>query len=142
MERQAAIPLAWACGGGLVAPVDGMRFVVPVPSVYTRPNPKYFGCRGGATRLDTIKRSGGGAGREGRGRHPTRLAVRAGRPSTRDGGKRPEMIVTDTASYSDIAFRLLTLAGFAYRVPGSGCPRRCYRCRSRSAALRRGRESG
>ena len=32
----------------------------------------------------------------------------------RDGGKRPEMIVTDTASYSDIVFGLLTLAGFAY----------------------------
>jgi TnpA family transposase len=32
----------------------------------------------------------------------------------RDGGKRPEMIVTDTASYSDIVFGLLTLTGFAY----------------------------
>lgn len=32
----------------------------------------------------------------------------------RDGGKRPETIVTDTASYSDIIFGLLTLAGFAY----------------------------
>ncbi|MFI9573908.1 Tn3 family transposase [Microbispora rosea] len=32
----------------------------------------------------------------------------------RDGGKRPQMIVTDTASYSDIVFGLLTLAGFAY----------------------------
>jgi hypothetical protein len=31
-----------------------------------------------------------------------------------DGGKRPEMIVTDTASYSDLVFGLLTLAGFAY----------------------------
>lgn len=32
----------------------------------------------------------------------------------RDGGRRPEMVVTDTASYSDIVFGLLTLAGFAY----------------------------
>jgi TnpA family transposase len=31
-----------------------------------------------------------------------------------DGGCRPEMIVTDTASYSDIVFGLLTLAGFTY----------------------------
>ncbi len=30
-------------GGGLVASVDGMRFVVPVPSVYARPNPERFG---------------------------------------------------------------------------------------------------
>ncbi|MFI7709235.1 Tn3 family transposase, partial [Nonomuraea sp. NPDC049480] len=32
----------------------------------------------------------------------------------RDGGRRPEMIVTDTAAYSDIVFGLLTLAGYAY----------------------------
>nr|WP_275937227.1 Tn3 family transposase [Streptosporangium subroseum] len=32
----------------------------------------------------------------------------------RDGGKRPEMIVTDTAGYSDIVYGLLTLAGFSY----------------------------
>jgi hypothetical protein len=43
IDYQAAIPLTQAWGGGLVASVDGMRFVVPVPSVYARPNPKYFG---------------------------------------------------------------------------------------------------
>ncbi|WTU46297.1 transposase [Streptomyces sp. NBC_00057] len=30
------------------------------------------------------------------------------------GGKRPEMVVTDTASYSDIVFGLLAPAGYAY----------------------------
>nr|WP_234357307.1 Tn3 family transposase [Streptomyces sp. NBRC 110028] len=60
------------------------------------------------------QRPGGGAGRD----------VVAGTPRDslyvldvlydRDGGKRPEMIVTDTASYSDIVFGLFTLAGFAY----------------------------
>nr|WP_323181425.1 Tn3 family transposase [Streptomyces uncialis] len=45
IEAQAAIGLAAAWGGGLVASVDGMRFVVPVQSVYARPNPKYFGRR-------------------------------------------------------------------------------------------------
>jgi hypothetical protein len=39
IDAQAAIPLASAWGGELVASVDGMRFVVPVPSVYARPNP-------------------------------------------------------------------------------------------------------
>ncbi|MFH9959656.1 Tn3 family transposase [Streptomyces roseolus] len=47
IEHQASISLASAWGGGLVASVDGMRFVVPVPSVYARPNPKHFGRRGG-----------------------------------------------------------------------------------------------
>ncbi|MFE2195523.1 Tn3 family transposase [Streptomyces olivaceus] len=114
IEHQASIPLAQAWGGGLVASVDGMRFVVPVPSVYARPNPKYFGRRGGTTWLNMINDQAAGLG----GR------VVAGTPRDslyvldvlydRDGGKRPEMIVTDTASYSDIVFGLLTLAGFAY----------------------------
>jgi TnpA family transposase len=91
-----------------------MRFVVPVPSVYARPNPKYFGRRGGATWLNMINDQAAGLGGK----------VVAGTPRDslyvldvlydRDGGKRPEMIVTDTASYSDIVFGLLTLAGFAY----------------------------
>ncbi|WP_331723218.1 Tn3 family transposase (plasmid) [Streptomyces sp. NBC_00111] len=114
IEHQASIDLAQAWGGGLVASVDGMRFVVPVPSVYARPNPKYFGRRGGATWLNMINDQAAGLGGK----------VVAGTPRDslyvldvlydRDGGKRPEMIVTDTASYSDIVFGLLTLAGFAY----------------------------
>jgi TnpA family transposase len=114
IDYQAAIPLAQAWGGGLVASVDGMRFVVPVPSVYARPNPKYFGRRGGATWLNMINDQAAGLGGK----------VVAGTPRDslyvldvlydRDGGKRPEMIVIDTASYSDIVFGLLTLAGFAY----------------------------
>ncbi|MEU4359422.1 Tn3 family transposase [Streptomyces virginiae] len=114
IEHQASIPLAQTWGGSLVASVDGMRFVVPVPSVYARPNPKYFGRRGGATWLNMINDQAAGLGGK----------VVAGTPRDslyvldvlydRDGGKRPEMIVTDTASYSDIVFGLLTLAGFAY----------------------------
>ncbi|NUW07418.1 Tn3 family transposase [Streptomyces sp. CAI-21] len=114
IEHQASIALAQAWGGGLVASVDGMRFVVPVPSVYARPNPKYFGRRGGATWLNMINDQAAGLGGK----------VVAGTPRDslyvldvlydRDGGRRPEMIVTDTASYSDIVFGLLTLAGFAY----------------------------
>nr|WP_308315282.1 Tn3 family transposase [Streptomyces sp. ISL-100] len=114
IQSQASIPLAQAWGGGLVASVDGMRFVVPVPSVYARPDPKYFGRRGGATWLNMINDQAAGLGGK----------VMAGTPRDslyvldvlydRDGGKRPEMIVTDTASYSDIVFGLLTLAGFAY----------------------------
>ncbi|CAM5614072.1 Tn3 family transposase ISThsp9 [Streptomyces glaucescens] len=114
IDYQAAIPLAQAWGGGLVASVDGMRFGVPVPSVYARPNPKYFGRRGGASWLNMINDQAAGLGGK----------VVAGTPRDslyvldvlydHDGGKRPEMIVTDTASYSDIVFGLLTLAGFAY----------------------------
>ena len=48
---QAGVPFARALGGGLVAAIDGMRFVVPVPSVYARPTSSFAaGYLGGATR--------------------------------------------------------------------------------------------
>lgn len=62
IDYQASVPLAQAWGGGLVPSVDGMRFVVPVPSVYARPNPKYFGRRGGATWLNMINDQAAGLG--------------------------------------------------------------------------------
>jgi len=62
IDAQASIGTAQVWGGGLVASVDGLRFVVPF-----RP-------------LDVIL--------------------------NRDGGPAPEMIATDTASYSDIVFGL------------------------------------
>ncbi|MEW2121890.1 Tn3 family transposase [Streptomyces sp. NPDC005474] len=43
IEHQASIGLPQAWGGGLVAAVDGMRFVVPVPSVYAAPTPSTSG---------------------------------------------------------------------------------------------------
>ena len=116
ITAQAEIPLAQAWGGGLVAAVDGMRFVVPVRSIHTRPNPRYFGQRRrGATWLNMISdQAVGTAGR-----------VVAGTPRdslhlidliySQDGGRRPEVVVTDTGSYSDIVFGLLTLLGFDYR---------------------------
>jgi Tn3 transposase DDE domain len=45
IAAQAGIALAQAWGGGLVAGIDGMRFIVPVPSIYARPNRKYLGSR-------------------------------------------------------------------------------------------------
>ena len=37
VAKQAGIGFAQALGGGLVAAIDGMRFVVPIPSAYARP---------------------------------------------------------------------------------------------------------
>ncbi|GGT71843.1 hypothetical protein GCM10010207_82410 [Streptomyces atratus] len=80
----------------------------------SRANPKYFGRRGGATWLNVINDQAAGLG--------SRVVAGTPRDSLyvldvlydRDGGKRPEKIVTETASYSDIVFGLLTLAGFEY----------------------------
>ena len=43
VQAQRDIPLAQIWGGGYVASVDGLRFVVPVRSINTGPNPRYFG---------------------------------------------------------------------------------------------------
>jgi Tn3 transposase DDE domain len=51
LDAQARIELAAAWGGGLVASVDGLRFVVPVATINAGPNPRYFGVRRGVTWL-------------------------------------------------------------------------------------------
>ena len=115
IEAQADIGLAQTWGGGLVAAVDGIRFVVPVRSIDARPNPKYFGRRRGATWLNLLNDQAVGlAGRVVSGTprdslHVIDLIYR------QDGGRRPEVIVSDTGSYSDIVFGLLRLLGFDYR---------------------------
>jgi hypothetical protein len=57
------LPLAQAWGrGGLVAAVDGMRFVIPVPAAFARPNRKYFGSKCGRTWLNAMNHQGMGRG--------------------------------------------------------------------------------
>ncbi len=62
VARQADLPLAQAWGGGLVAAVDGMRFVVPVPAAFARPNRKFFGSKRGMTWLNAVNDRGMGRG--------------------------------------------------------------------------------
>ncbi|WP_231957044.1 MULTISPECIES: transposase [unclassified Actinoplanes] len=115
IDAQDGIGMARAWGGGLVAAADGMRFVVPVRSVHARPNPKYFGQRRGATWLNMVNdQAVGTAGRvlSGTPRDSMHLIDLLYR---RDGGRRPEVIITDTGSYSDVVFGLLQLLGFDYR---------------------------
>jgi len=115
IAAQATIPLAKAWGGGLVAAVDGMRFVVPVPTVYARPNRKYFGPKRGLTWLNMINDQAAGLG--------AKVVSGSARDSlhlvdvlfNQDGGQRPGVIVADTGSYSDMVFGLLHLLGLQYR---------------------------
>jgi TnpA family transposase len=115
IDRQGSIPLAQAWGGGLVASVDGMRFVVPVPTIYARPNRKFFGPKRGITWLNMINDQAAGLGAK----------VVSGTPRdslhmidvlyARDGGQRPDIVITDTGSYSDLVFGLVHLLGMQYR---------------------------
>ena len=94
---QAGIALAQAWGGGLVAAVDGIRFVVPVRSIEARPNPKYFGRRRGATWFNLISDQAVGlagkvlSGTSRESLHVVDLIYR------QEGGRRPEVIISDAA---------------------------------------------
>lgn len=115
IERQAGIDFAEVLGGGLVAAVDGMRFVVPTQTIHARPNRRYFGRRKGVTWLNMINDQAIGLG--------AKVVSGTVRDSlhvidvvhNQDGGQRPDIIVTDTASYSDLVFGLLHLLGYSYR---------------------------
>ena len=108
-------PLAQAWGGGLVAAVDGMRFVVPVPAAFARPNRKFFGSKRGMTWLNAINDQGMGRG--------AKVVSGTVRDSLHmvdvifglDGGELPEIVVSDTHSYSDLVFGILQLLGISYR---------------------------
>ncbi len=114
IEAQAKLPLARRWGGGFVASIDGMRFVVPIATVHARPNPRYFGRGTGATWLNMINDQASGLASK----------VVAGTPRdslhvidvlyAQDGSVPSEVLVTDTASYSDTVFGILTLGGRIY----------------------------
>src|SRR2546427_3987374 len=114
IDFQAGLELAQAWGGGLVASVDGLRFVVPVATINAGPNPHYFGMRRGATWLNAVNDQYSGIGA---------IVV----PGTvRDslyvldlllnieGGPRPEVVVTDEASYTDMVFGLFRILGYQF----------------------------
>ena len=115
VARQAGLLLAQAWGGGLVAAVDGMRFVVPVPAAFARPNRKFFGSKRGMTWLNAINDHGMGRG--------AKIVSGTVRDSLHmvdvifglDGGELPEIVVSDTGPYSDVVFGLLELLGISYR---------------------------
>ena len=115
IEAQAKIDVARAWGGGLVASADGVRFTVPVKSLYSGHSPKYFGLRHkGATWLNVINDQVMGLGGvvvPGTLRDSLFIldAIHA-----RDGGPKPEAVITGTASYSDIVFGLFAICGYQF----------------------------
>jgi hypothetical protein len=54
IAAQSRIELDQMWGGGLLASVDGLRFVVPVKSINTGPSPKYYGYKRGVTWLNAV----------------------------------------------------------------------------------------
>lgn len=54
IEHQGKVPIVAAWGGGLLASVDGLRFVVPVKTINAGPSPKYYGYKRGITWLNAV----------------------------------------------------------------------------------------
>jgi hypothetical protein len=103
--------------------VDGMRFVVPVSTVQARPNPKYFGRGKGPTWLNAISdHAVGTAGQvvSGPPRDPLRLIDLI---YAQDGGRRPEVLITDTGSYVAICCTVLSRSWGSTTAPSWLIPR-------------------
>jgi TnpA family transposase len=114
VQAQREIPLAQSWGGGYVASVDGIRFVVPVRSVNTGPSPHYFGQGRGVTYLNYTSDQFSGLGG---------LVI----PGTirdsvyvlealleQESGLTPTEIMSDSGSYSDLMFGLFWCLGYQF----------------------------
>lgn len=62
IRAQSGLGLAQRWGAGLLASVDGMRFVVPVATVNAGANPRYFGQSRGLTWLNYLNDQVAGLG--------------------------------------------------------------------------------
>ncbi len=114
ITAQSRIELAQMWGGGLLASVDGLRFVVPVKSINTAPSPKYYGYKRGLTWLNAVNDQVAGIGAMVVRGTPRDSLFTLDTLLNLDGGVRPEMVATDNASYSDMAFGLYKMLGFRF----------------------------
>ncbi|MER6923781.1 Tn3 family transposase, partial [Streptomyces spiralis] len=114
IAAQAEVPIVRYWGDGLLASVDGLRFVVPVRTISAAPSPKYFGFKRGITWLNAVNDQVAGIGQ----------MIVPGTPRDSlhildallnlDGGVKPEMVATDNASYSDMVFGLFKILGYNF----------------------------
>jgi TnpA family transposase len=114
VDAQSRIPLAAAFGGGEVASADGLRFVVPVRTLNSGPNPKYFHVERGVTYYNfTSDQFSGFHGIVIPGTLHDSAYVLDGLLEQQTS-LQPIELMTDAAGYSDIIFGLFWLSGFQF----------------------------
>jgi TnpA family transposase len=114
VAAQNKIALAQSWGGGDVASADGVRFIVPVRTIHSGPNPRYFGQERGVTFYNLVSDQFTGL---------NGIAV----PGTlRDSlvllsvvleqqtELQPTEIMTDTGAYTDTMFGIFHLLGYQF----------------------------
>ena len=114
IEAQAGIGVAQLWGGGLIASVDGLRFVVPVRTLNAGPNPRYFGQERGVTyyNLTSDQFTGlGGIVVPGTLRDSLVLLSVLLEQETL---LQPTEVMTDTGAYTDVMFGIFHLLGFQF----------------------------
>ncbi|MFI8930472.1 Tn3 family transposase [Streptomyces sp. NPDC053474] len=114
IEAQAKVPIVQFWGQGLLASVDGLRFVVPVRTINAAPSPKYFAKKKGITWLNAINDQVIGIGQMVVPGTPRDSLFILDALLNLDGGVKPEMVATDCASYSDMVFGIFKLLGYRF----------------------------
>ena len=114
MAAQNQIPLLHHWGGGEIASADGLRFVVPVPTVHAGPNPKYFGMGQGVTYYNLVSNQFTGLnGMVVPGTWRDSLVLLAV-VLEQETELNPTEIMTDTGAYADVVFGLFWLLGYRF----------------------------
>ena len=114
VDYQATLPLARVWGGGDVASVDGLRFVVPIRTVNAGPNPKHFGWGRGITYINMVSDQFTGLhGVDVPGTLRDSLHILDGLLEQQTSLE-PVEVIADTAGYSDPVFGLFWLLGYQF----------------------------
>lgn len=114
VAAQNAIPLARKWGGGDVASADGLRFVVPIRTIHSGPNPRYFGQQRGVTWYNLASDQFTGLNAvtvPGTLRDSLNLLAIVLEQETE---LQPTEIMTDTAGYTDTIFGIFYLLGYQF----------------------------
>lgn len=114
VDAQRHIPLAQTWGGGEVASADGLRFVVPIQTLNSGANRKYFGRGRGITYYNFVSdQFTGFHALVVPGTLRDSLVVLVGLLE-QETSLSPKEIMTDTAGYSDVVFGLFWLLGYQF----------------------------
>jgi TnpA family transposase len=114
VDHHATLALAKRWGGGEVASVDGLRFMVPVRTLNAGPNPKYFGLSKGITYLNyTSDQFTGFHGLVIPGTLRDSLYILDGLLE-QETNLEPVEVMSDTGAYSDLVFGLFWLLGYQF----------------------------
>ncbi|MFE3454965.1 Tn3 family transposase [Nonomuraea sp. NPDC059194] len=114
IEHQAKVPIVSLWGGGLLASVDGLRFVVPVRTINAGPSPKYYGYKRGLTWLNAVNDQVAGIGQMVVPGTPRDSLYILDTMLNLDAGPKPEIVTADQASDSDMVFGVFALLGYRF----------------------------